>query len=153
MQNHLLESSGLISVQSNQLTNFIGYKHEFKIGNVNFYQNARLGITHLKAEENSIVSNFSNIYSSTAKIGTSWQDLSFEIAIPEKIIYGNMSATLPIAKTDDGQIIYNNAHIDLSNTRPSIEYTLGYKYLSLTFVDNPYYENEFFIMAKRKFAF
>lgn len=152
-QNHLLESSGLISVQSNQLTNFIGYKHEFKIGDINFYQNARLGITHLKAEENSIVSSFSNIYTSTAKIGTSWQDLSFEIAIPEKIIYGDMSATLPIAKTNDGQIIYNNTHIDLSNTRPSIEYTLGYKYLSLTFVDNPDYENEFFIMAKRKFAF
>ncbi|MBQ3785484.1 MAG: S8 family serine peptidase [Alphaproteobacteria bacterium] len=152
-QNHLLESSGLISVQSGQLTNFIGYKHEFKIGNVNFYQNARFGIAHLKAEENSIVSSFSNIYTSSAKIGTSWQDLSFEITVPETIISGDMSATLPIAKTNDGQIIYNNAHIDLSNTRPSIEYTFGYKYLSATFVDNPDYENEFFIMAKRKFTF
>lgn len=152
-QNHLLESSGLISVQSNQLTNFIGYKNEFKIGNINFYQNARLGVTHPKAEENSIISNFSNIYTSSAKIGTSWQDLSFEIAVPETIISGDMSATLPIGKTNDGQIIYNNTHIDLSNTRPSIEYTLGYKYLSATFVDNPDYENEFFMMAKRKFAF
>ena len=152
-QNHLLESSGLISVQSNQLTNFIGYKNEFKIGEIKFYQNARLGITRPHAEENSIISNFSNLYTSTAKIKTSWQDLSFEIAIPETIISGDMSATLPVARAKDGQIIYNDTHIDLSNSRPSIEYTLGYKYLSATFVNNPDYENEFFIMAKRKFAF
>ena len=152
-QNHLLESSGLISVQSNQLTNFIGYKNKFKIGEMNFYQNARFGITHPHTEENSIISNFSNLYTSSATIGTTWQDLSFEIAIPETIISGDMSATVPVARAKDGQIIYNNTHIDLSNMRPSIEYTLGYKYLSATFVDNPDYENEFFIMAKRKFAF
>lgn len=64
-----------------------------------------------------------------------------------------MVATFPVAKTNNGQIIYNNAHLDLSGMRPSIEYTASYKYLSATFVDNPDYENEFFIMAKRKFAF
>ena len=152
-QNHLLESSGLISVQSNQLTNFIGYKNEFKIGEINFFQNARLGVTHPHTEENSIISNFSNLYTSSAAIGTTWKDLSFEIAVPETIISGDVSATIPVARAKDGQIIYNNTHIDLSNTRPSIEYTLGYKYLSATFIDNPDYENEFFIMAKKKFAF
>lgn len=152
-QNHLLESSGLVSIKSNQLTNFVGYKNEFKFENVKFYQNARFGITRPQAEENSIISNFSNIYTSSFKFGTSWQDLSFEIEIPETVVSGDMYALLPVARANDGQIIYNNARIDLSNTRPSTEYTVKYKNLSATYVNNPDYENEFFIMAKTKFAF
>ncbi len=152
-QNHLLESSGLISVQQNQLTNFVGYKNEFEINNVKFYQKARFGVTHPTAEDNSIVSGFSNIYTSSLAFGTNWQDLSFEIAIPETIISGDMYATVPVARANNGQIIYNTTNIDLSSTKPSTEYTVGYKNLSATYVNNPDYENEFFIMAKTKFAF
>ena len=152
-QNHLLESSGLISVQSNNMTNFVGYKNEFKLGEFGFYQNARFGITNPKASENSMVSRFSNIYTSSAKMGATWQDFAFEVAIPETIVSGNMYMNVPVARANNGDIIYNNANIDLSNTHPSMEYTVKYKYLSATYVENPDYENEFFIMAKTKVAF
>ena len=152
-QNHLLESGGLFSIQSNQLTNFVGYKNEFKFNELQFYQNARIGITHPTTSEESIISGFSNIYTSSIKIGTKWHDLSFEVAIPETIISGNMYVTVPTGRSNDGHVIYNRANIDLSNANPSIEYTIAYKYLSATFVNNQDYENEFFIMAKRKFAF
>ena len=152
-QNHLLESSDLISFQSNQITNFVGYKNEFKFGEVNFYQNTRFGITNPKASENSMVSGFSNIYTSSLKMGATWQDFAFEVAIPETIVSGDMYMIVPIARANNGDIIYNNATIDLSSNRPSTEYTVKYKHLSATYVENPDYENEFFIMAKTKIAF
>lgn len=152
-ENHLLESSGLISTKSNQLTNFIGLKNEFKIDNIRFYQNARFGITNPTASEESIVSGFSNIYTSSLKLGAQWKDFTIEFAIPETVIAGNMYMNLPVARANNGDILYSHAHVDLSDTLPSTEYTVKYKFLSATYVNNPSYENELFIMAKTKIAF
>ena len=143
-----------MSAQSNKLTNFVGYKNEFNIDNVRFYQNARVGITNPTTDnnDNSIVSGFSNIYTASAKIGTQYKDLSFEIAIPETIISGDMYLNIPVARANNGQMIYSNTGIDLK-TNPSVEYTAQYKYLSASYIVNPSYENEFFVMAKTKLAF
>ena len=152
-QNHLLESSGLISSQSNQLTKFFGFKNEFNIGNTRFYQNARLGITNPTASEESIVSGFSNIYTSSLQFGAQWKDFSVEFAVPETIVSGNMYMNIPVARANNGDIVFNNTNVDLSNTNPSTEYTIKYKYLSATYVNNPSYDDELFIMAKTKLAF
>ena len=151
-RNHLLESNGLISVQSNQITNFVGYNNEFKIDNVRFYQNGHIGTFLPKTDNNSIVSGFSNIYTADLKIGIQWHDLIFEAAIPDTIISGNMYLNIPIARANNGKIIYSNTNVDLKSS-PSTEYTLQYKYLSATYVNNPSFENEWFIMAKTKVAF
>lgn len=151
-QNHMLESSGLISVKSNSLTNFVGYKNTFDIKNVHFYQNARLGVTNPTADENSLISGFSNIYTASLKMGAQFDKLSLEVAIPETIISGNMYMNLPVNMDNNGKLIYNNTAIDMTS-RPSTEYTVKYGALSATFVDNPDYQNELFIMAKTKFAF
>lgn len=151
-QSHILESSGLISASSNNLTKFFGYSYEHNINNITLYQNMRLGTTSPKANENSIVSGFSNIYTTSVKIGAKWQDLSFEVAIPETIIYGNMFLDIPVGRANDGKIIYNSTNIDLSS-RPSTEYTVKYKHLSATYINNPDYKDEFFIMAKGRFEF
>ena len=151
-QNHMLESSGLISVKSNPTTNFIGHKNEFNINNIRFYQNARLGITNPVADENSLVSGFSNIYTASMKLGAQYEKLSMEIAIPETIISGNMYLHTPVGITNNGNMIYTNNTINMA-TRPSVEYTIQYGALSATFVDNPDFQNEVFIMAKSKFAF
>ncbi len=151
-QNHLLESSGLVSIKSNNLTNFIGYKNSFDFHNIHFYQNARIGINNPTADENSIISEFSNIYTASLKVGAKYEKLSFEIAIPDTIVYGNMFLDIPIGRANNGKMIYTNARVDLS-TSPSTEYTIKYGKISATFVDNPDYKNEFFIMAKTKVAF
>lgn len=151
-QNHLLESSGLVSVKSDKLTNFIGYKNNFDFKNVHFYQNARIGITNPTADENSIISGFSNIYTASLKMGAKFEKLSFEVAIPDTVISGNMQLNIPVGRKDNGDMIYSKANINLAN-RPSVEYTVKYGALSATFVENPDYQNEFFIMAKTKFAF
>ena len=151
-QNHLLESSGFMSIKENQITNFIGYKNAFSFKNIDFYQNVRMGAFSQKPDNNSIVSGFSNIYTSSAKIGAMSQDFGLEIAIPDTIISGDMYLNIPIARADNGDIIYENKNINLV-TNPSIEYTMKYKYLSATYVHNPSFQDEVFIMAKTKFEF
>ena len=152
-ENHLLESNGLISTQSKTMTNFVGMKNEFKIDNVKFYQNARFGVTSPTAAEDSIVSEFSNIYTASLKLGAQWNDFSVEFAVPETIVDGNMTLNVPIARANNGDIVYNRANVDLANTLPATEYTVKYKYLSATYVNNPSFEDELFIMAKTKIAF
>ncbi len=151
-QNNLLKSSGLMSIKSNDLINFIGYKNEFNISDLHFYQQIRTGISNPTPDENSIVSGFSTIYTQTIKTGLKWNDLSFEFAIPDQIIFGNMSLSVPVARNKNGQIVYHNANIDLT-TEPSTEYTIKYKELSATYINNPDWQDEFFIMKKFKTTF
>lgn len=151
-QNHMLESSGLVSVKSSPLTNFVGYKNEFNVNNVRFYQNARFGVSNPTADENSIISGFSNIYSASLKVGAQFEKFALEIEMPDTIISGNMYLTAPTGMDNSGNLIYNNIAVNMA-TRPSVEYTAKYGALSATFVDNPDYQNEFILMAKTKFAF
>ena len=148
----LLESNGLLSTKPNNLMNFVGYKNNFSIGDVNLYQNVRLGMSMPNAEENSLISGFSNVYTSTIKAGAEWKDFGFEIAIPDTIISGDMYMNLPTGRNANGEYTYQNAKINMT-TKPSVEYSVKYKSLSATFVDNPDYRDEFFIMFKTKKSF
>ena len=151
-QNHMLESSGLVSVKSNSLTNFVGYKNEFNTNGIRFYQNARFGVSNPTADENSIISGFSNIYSASLKFGAQFEKFALEIEMPDTIISGNMYLNLPTAMDNNGNLIYSNTAVNMAG-RPSVEYTAKYGALSATFVDNQDYQNEVILMAKTKFAF
>ena len=151
-QNHMLESSGLVSVKSVPLTNFVGYKNEFNTNGIRFYQNARFGISNPTADENSVVSGFSNIYSASLKFGAQFEKFALEIEMPETIISGNMHMNLPTGMDNNGNLMYSNTVVNMAS-RPSVEYTAKYGALSATFVDNPDYQNEVILMAKTKFAF
>ncbi len=151
-QNHMLESSGLVSVKSVPLTNFVGYKNEFNTNGIRFYQNARFGISNPTADENSVVSGFSNIYSASLKFGAQFEKFALEIEMPETIISGNMYMNLPTGMDNNGNLMYSNTVVNMAS-RPSVEYTAKYGALSATFVDNPDYQNEVILMAKTKFAF
>lgn len=149
---NILESNGLLNTQSNNLTNFIGLKNKFNFGNFNLYYKTRLGISNPEPESDSIISKFSTVQTASIKTGIKWKDLNMEFAIPETIIYGNAYMYLPIARANNGQIIYNNYKIDLT-TKPSLEYSLKYKNISVGYIDNTGYQDEFFIIAKTKMIF
>lgn len=151
-QNHLLESYGVMSVKSDNLTNFVGYKNEFNINGINLYGNIRLGSTNPLPDDNSIVSGFSNIYTTSVKTGAKWNDFAIEVALPETIIAGDMYINIPTGRANNGDMKYATVGVDLA-TRPSVEYTMKYKNLSATFVDNHDFPDEFFFIAKTKFAF
>ncbi|MBR3510746.1 MAG: S8 family serine peptidase [Alphaproteobacteria bacterium] len=149
---NLLESNGLLESKSNKLTNFVGFKNKFNINNITIYQNLRLGLSGQQTNDNSLISKFSDIYTSSLKTGIQWKDFGLEISIPDTIISGNMYMNIPAYKDYKGNIIYENIHIDLSGIQ-SFEYTFKYKNLSATFVDNQNYQDEFFIMLKTKKVF
>ena len=151
-QINILESNGFMASKNNNLTNFVGYKNEFNFGAVNFYQNVRFGITSPKSENNSVISGFSDIYTSSMLAGIKWNNFAFEFAVPDTILHGNAYMKLPVARSDNGNIIYNNTVVNLA-TKPSTEYTLKYKNLSATYVNNNGYPDEVIVMAKTKFAF
>ena len=151
-QTKILESNGFMSAKTKNFTNFIGYKNEFNIGELTFYQNARFGLTSPKTEDNSIISGFSDIYTASVTMGAKWNDFDFKVAIPDTILQGAAYMDLPIGRANDGRIMYAFAKIDLQTT-PSVEYTVKYKYLTAGYVSNSGYQDEVFIMAKTKFAF
>ena len=134
------------------MVRFIGYKNDFNIGDIQFYQQIRTGLFNPTPEENSIVSGFSTIYTQTIKTGIKWNNLSFEFAIPDQIIAGNAFLNIPIGRGIDGPMIYDNATINLT-TKPSTEYTLKYDNLSATYINNPDWKDEIFFTAKVKTVF
>lgn len=151
-KNTLFEGEGFVSNKSNSLMNFIGYKNRINFDDVEFYQNIRLEMSSLVPDENSIISNISNVYSTTLKMGLKWNDFVFEMVIPNQIIRGNMYLNIPAGRDINGNIIYTKENINLVN-KPIQEYTLKYKNFYVGFVDNHDTKNEFYIMTKTKFAF
>ena len=149
---NILESNGFMASKNNNLTNFIGYKNEFNLGEFNFYQNIRFGMISPKSENNSIISGFSDIYTSAMSTGIKWNNFAFEFAVPDTILHGNAYMNLPVARADNGNIIYKNAVVNLA-PRPSTEYALKYKNISAIYVNNHEYQDEFIVMAKTKIAF
>ena len=151
-KNNLFEGEDFISNQSNSLMNFIGYKNNINFNDVQFYQNIRFESSSLTPDKNSIISDISNIYSTTLKFGLKWNDFALEMMIPNQIIHGNMSVNVPTGRDIDGNIIYIKQNIDLVN-KPIQEFTLKYKNLYMGFVNNHDTKDEFYIMTKTKFAF
>ena len=62
-----------------------------------------------------------------------------------------MSVTVPTERAANGDIVYKDINLNLYS-RPATEYTIKYDWLSTTFINNHNQENEFLIMAKKKYA-
>lgn len=149
---NLLIADGLVATDKNNLTSFIGYKKEFELGEFTFSQTARFGFTAPEVVEHSLVSNFSNIYSASIGFGVDWHDWWVRIAAPTTVIGGTMNLHLPVGKTSSGEILFADHQIDLAE-RPAIELSIGYKSFTMSYIDNPYSKDEFFIMSKHKLYF
>ncbi len=149
---NLLVGDGFLQTDQNNLISFVGLKNEFNIGEISFFQNARVGFSAPRAASESFISGLSNIYSASAKFGAAWHDWTLSISTPETIIGGAMNMNLPYARAANGDILFANYAIDLAE-RPALEYSIKYKFLTTSFIDNPLTRDEFFIMAKTKIAF
>ncbi len=151
-QKEFLLGDGLLKLQDNTTTNFIGIRGNMHWGQIEFFNNARISTMHPRTTDESMISEISNIYTASIKTGLKLGDFTASVAIPDAIISGTMRLRTPIGRDRYGQIIYTDADINLV-TRPAFEYTFGYKFMTLAFVDNPYGTDEFFIVAKGKFKF
>ncbi len=88
----------------------------------------------------------------TAGAMAKWGDWTAGIGTTNAVISGNMTMRLPTGKSAIGDIGYIDYNLDLAG-RPALEYSLGYKFLTATYVDNPVARDEFFLLAKHRFIF
>ena len=131
---------------------FIGMSNEFDIGRVKLSQNARVTFGTPRVTKNSLINNFSNIYTASLGVDATIGNWTFVISVPDTIVGGEMNLRLPIGRANNGAIIYNDYTIDMRG-RPSIEYSISYKSITASFVDNPYGTDEFFILTRGRIAF
>ncbi|MDR0741392.1 MAG: S8 family serine peptidase [Rickettsiales bacterium] len=149
---NLLIANGFLETDKNNLTSFFGLANEFSIGEIRFFQNARLGVSVPAISEDSFISEITGIGIASAKFGMKWRDWTVSAAAPNTIIAGKMNLRLPMGRTNTGNFIFADYNIDLAE-RPALEYSIGYKFLTASFIDNHREKDELFIMAKAKLAF
>ena len=150
--NDLLFGDGFLKTNDKNIMTSIGTYNEKSIGNLTFFQRTRFGISALQEAQNSMITGFSNIYTTSLDFGARLGAWTISLSIPDNIIFGKMNIRLPIGRADNRDIIYKDYTIDLFS-KPSIEYSVSYKSITAGFVDNPYGTDEIFILTKGKIAF
>ena len=148
----LVIGDGFLQTKENEWFNFIGVQKELRFKNIKLFQKAKISFGTPKTIENSMISNFSNIYTASVDFGATIGDWSFGISIPDTVIDGTMGLRLPIGRADNGSILYKDYEINM-RSHPAIEYSISYKSITASFVDNPYGTDEFFILTRGKISF
>lgn len=151
-KSNLFDGTGFLGTDGITTTSYIATNQSFDFGGVTLFARSQFGTSRPVASSESIVSDFSNIYTASASVGLRGDDWSFSIGAPETIIRGNMNLYVATDRRPDGTIMFGNYKIDMSTT-PAIEYMANYKFLTAGFIDNPYGDNEFYIFAKTKINF
>lgn len=147
-----LLGDGLLKLQDDATTNFVGMRGNLHWGQFEFFGNTRIATMRPRTADESMISEISNVYTASVKTGVKMGDVTASVAVPDAIVSGQMRLHTPIARNNQGQIIYTDSDVDLV-TRPAVEYALGYKFVTMAFVDNPYGTDELYVIAKGKVKF
>ncbi len=141
-----------MQTRGNDWFGFIGAHHDINIGRFNLFHRTRIAFGNPQTTDNSVINNFSNIYTASVDLGAKFGNWTFQVSVPDTIIHGTMRMHTPSGRGANGDILYSNHTIDI-RSRPSIEYSISYKSITASFVDNPYGTDEFFIMTRGRLAF
>lgn len=145
-------AEGFLKADNKAGVSFAAFDGTIYIGEITVFNHASIGISNPTPTPESMISHFSSIYTTSFSVKAKLHDWTFQIATFDTIIDGNMYLKIPTHKRYDGTIIYDDYKIDMTS-RPSMEYSVGYKFITATLIDNPYGRNEFFIMAKNSIPF
>ncbi len=148
----MLMANGFLQTESKDILSFIGYKNEFNFGKLNLFYKTTFGTMNPKSSPESMISGFSNLYTASANIGIKYDNLTISIGTPDTIIGGNMYLNTLSRRNANGTLSFANHNIELAS-RPSIEYVVSYKFMTMGFVDNPYNTDEIYILSKAKIQF
>ncbi len=151
-QNTLIRSDGFLAARGGNMSSFFGVQDNYTIGNVFLDAGISIGFERPTPEQNSFVNNFSNIYTISANVGAKYGNWRASFGTTNAVLGGTMSIRLPAGKTAGGDIMFADYDLDLA-VRPALEYSIGYKFITATYVDNPVARDEFFLLAKHRFIF
>ncbi len=148
----LLFGGGFMGTAPQTQVGFIATNHTHKIGNIELSTRTQFATAMPDAPDNSLITDFSTVHMASINIGANMGDWHISFGIPDTIISGNMNLHLPTDRGRDGHILYQDYDIDLV-MRPATEYTVGYRNITATFIDNPYGTDEFFVMTRGRISF
>lgn len=147
-----LGADGFLSTNEKTKITFIATNDEYNIGNMKLFQRTEFGISNPNPTGESIVTDISNVYTTSIMLGATLGNWTLSVATNDAIIGGVMNLRLPTGRDNNGTLTYANHEINLVS-RPAIEYNIGYKNLTAGFVDNPYGTDEFYIITRGKISF
>ncbi len=147
-----LTAHGFISTTGENTVFYTAINNSVDIADTQIFSRAQIGVAHPNTGPDSIISAFSNIYTSTLTLGVTRGDWKIAISAPDTILGGNMYIRTATARAASGEILFTDYTIPME-TKPALEYSVGYKFLTTAFVDNPYGTDEFYIMAKSHLTF
>ncbi len=151
-KNNLLMADGFLQTDRDSFISFVGIENSMQFGATELFQRTRIGVSNPDADENSMVTGFSSIYSASVTMGLRRGDWKFSISAPDMILAGSMDMHLPTGRAAGGQIVYADYQIDLAE-RPALEYAVGYGNWTAAYIDNPQSRDEIYFMYKTKIAF
>lgn len=151
-QTDMMNASGILQTKSNDILSFIGTGDQIQFGNLTLSYRTTFGTMTPKTSAESIVTGFSNIFTASANIALHYGDFGISVGTPDTIVGGNMYLHTLSGRNANGEYVFSDYAIDMA-TRPSIEYNVSYKSLTMGFVDNPYGTDEFYILTKTKINF
>ena len=152
MADDFIAGDGFLQTDGKNITTFVAANHSTNIAGITLFQRARIGTATPHPAPDSIIGEFSRIYTVDAAVGAQYGDIRLSVGTPETIVGGDMTLRLATGRATDGTLIYQNHRISLA-AAPAVEYSVGYKFLTLGFVDNPVGTDEFYIVAKSKIRF
>ncbi len=151
-KNNMFQSNGFVGTESDPITTFIGFSNNINMGRANLFWDAEFGTTKPHSTNESIISEFSNIMTASAKIGISHRDFTFSVGTPDTIISGNVYLNVPIGRNTNGEYMFRSQSINLAG-KPAVEYSANYRFITVGFVDNPYGTDEIYTFARGKIFF
>ena len=151
-QTDMMNASGILQTKSNDILSFIGTGNQIQFGDLTLSYRTTFGTMTPKTSAESIVTGFSNIFTASANIALHYGDFGISVGTPDTIVGGNMYLHTLSGRNANGEYVFSDYAIDMA-TRPSIEYNVSYKSLTMGFVDNPYGTDEFYILTKTKINF
>lgn len=148
----LLKGDGFLSTDSQNTITFIGLNNTIQMGHATLFSRTTIGTMHPTASAESMIDGFSEILTGSITLGATMGDWTFTIGTTDTIIDGNMYLHTPTGRRNNGEYTFANHTIDMT-TRPSIEISASYKFMTAGFVDNPYGTDEVYVLAKTKLQF
>ena len=148
----LLKGDGFLSTDSQNTITFIGLNSSIQMGHATLFSRTTIGTMHPTASAESMINGFSEIMTGSITLGATMGDWTFTIGTTDTIIDGNMYLRTPTGRRVNGEYTFANHTIDMA-TRPPVEISASYKFMTAGFVDNPFGTDEVYVLAKTKLQF
>ena len=148
----LMLGDGFLQTDGRTATTFVATNNQLYLGDIELFQTAQFGTAKPRPAVESAISEFSNLYTAAFNVGLRTDDWMFSIGIPETIISGDMQLHLATGRDANGALRWTDYTLPM-DAAPAIEYAVGWRFMTIGFVDNPYGRDEIYMVTRTNLRF